>query len=190
DTLTRLRADLSISSTPGLLQLRVKTRREFLQEVIDVIGDLLRNPRFEASELEVLRRQVLTSIESSLNEPQALAPLAVRRSLAPYEPSNVRYVPTLQEGLELYRNVTIEQIREFYDEFIGAQEGELAVVGDFDPQQVKSQVSELLEGWKPKQPYVRFDRPAVTNVEGGVTRIATPDKSNAMLYSSLQHNLD
>ncbi len=190
DTLTRLRADLSMNSTPGLLQLRVKTKRESLGEVVTLIGDLLRKPRLDAAELEVLRRQVITSIESSLNEPQALAPQAVRRALAPYDPSDVRYVRTLQEELELYRAVTIDQIREFYNDFIGAQEGELAVVGDFDAEEIKSQVGELLADWKPKKPYERFDRPAVTDVEGQVERISTPDKSNAMLYSSLQHALD
>lgn len=190
DTLTRLRADLSMNSTPGLLQLRVKTKREFLGEVVSLIGDLLRKPRLDAAELEVLRRQVITSIESALNEPQALAPQAVRRALAPYDPSDVRYVRTLQEELELYRSVTIDQIREFYKDFIGAQEGELAVVGDFDSEEIKTQVSAFLTDWKPNKPYVRFDRPAVTDVEGRVERISTPDKSNAMLYSSLQHTLD
>jgi zinc protease len=39
-------------------------------------------------------------------------------------------------------------------------------------------------------PYERFNRPAATNVAGGVQRINTPDKSNAMLYSGMQFNLD
>ncbi|HBJ37754.1 MAG TPA: insulinase family protein, partial [Planctomycetaceae bacterium] len=190
DKLTQLRADLSFNSTPGLLQIRVKTKGENLSEVVKLIGDLIRNPRFEASELEVVRRQILTGIEGSLKEPQALAPQAVRRALAPFERDDVRYVPTMEEEIEMYKNVTIEQIREFYADFIGGQAGELSVVGDFDDQMIKKQVLEIVGDWKAKMPYVRFDRRAVTHVAGGVERINTPDKSNAMLYGSMQFNLD
>lgn len=190
DQLTQLRADLSFNSTPGLLQIRVKTKGENLGEVVALIGDLIRNPRFEASELEVVRRQILTSIEGSLKEPQALAPQAVRRALAPFERDDVRYVPTMEEEIEMYKNVTIEQIRDFYADFIGGQAGELSVVGDFDDQMIKNQVLEIVGDWNAKMPYVRFDRRAVTDVAGGVQRINTPDKSNAMLYGSMQFNLD
>jgi len=190
DKLTQLRADLSFNSTPGLLQIRVKTKGENLSEVVSLVGDLVRNPRLEATELEVVRRQILTSIEGSLKEPQALAPQAVRRALAPFERDDVRYVATMEEEIEMYKNVTIEQIREFYADFIGGQAGELSVVGDFDDQVIKQQVLEIVGDWKAKMPYTRFDRRAVTHVAGGVERINTPDKSNAMLYGSMQFNLD
>jgi zinc protease len=190
DKLTQLRADLSFNSTPGLLQIRVKTKAENVSDVVALIGDLVRNPRFEASELEVVRRQILTGIEGALKDPQALAPQAVRRALAPFERDDVRYVPTMEEEIEMYKSVTIEQIREFYADFISGQAGELAVVGDFDDQMIKKQVLEIVGDWKAKMPYVRFDRRAVTHVAGGVERINTPDKSNAMLYGSMQFNLD
>ena len=190
DTLTKLRAELSMNSTTGLLQLRVKSKRELLPQVIELVGDILRKPKFDAAELEVLRRQVLTGIEGSLTEPQALVPLAVSRTLSPYDKNDVRYVPTLEEELEMYRAVTIDQVRELHQDFIGASVGEVAIVGDFDASATKEQLTRLLSNWKSKQPYTRIDRPAVTTVKGSVQRILTPDKSNAMLYSSQQHSLD
>ncbi|MGV3485314.1 MAG: M16 family metallopeptidase, partial [Planctomycetaceae bacterium] len=190
DTLTKLRAELSMNSVPGLLQVGVKTKREFLPQVIDLIGEILKTPKLDAAELEVLRRQVLTNIESSLTEPQALVPLAVRRKLSPYGKDDVRYVPTFEEELEMYRGVTIEQIRELHREFIGASVGEVAIVGSFDADSVKKQLTDQLSDWKSKQPYTRIDRPANTDVPGSVERIHTPDKSNAMLYSGQQFVLD
>jgi zinc protease len=190
DALTKLRAELSMNSTVGLLQLRVKTKREFVPEVIDLIVEILKKPKLDSTELEVLRRQVLTGIEGSLTEPQALVPLAVTRTLSPYAKDDVRYVPTMQEELEIYRAVTIDQIRDLHREFIGASVGEVSAVGDFDSEAVKKQLTELLSTWKSKQSYARIDRPAVTNIAGGIERINTPDKSNAMLFSSQQFALD
>ncbi|MEX0824702.1 MAG: pitrilysin family protein [Pirellulaceae bacterium] len=189
DELTRLRAELSVNSTPALVQMRVKTKREFLPEVLDLIRQVVREPRFEGEELEVLRRKVITSLESSLNEPQALAPRAVRSKLSPYGKDDIRYVPTLEEEIEMYRDVTIDEIRELYDEFLGNQAGELAVVGDFDLETVKSSFQETFADWTAKEEYERLKQPAHPEIEGGIELIETPDKSNAVLYSSQQYEL-
>ena len=190
DTLTKLRAELTMNSTPGLLQLRVTTKREFLTETINLISEILQKPKLDATELEVLRRQVITGIESSLTEPQALVPLAVSRKLSPYDKSDVRYVPTLEEELAMYRAVTVDEVKELHYDFIGASVGEVAVVGDFDADATKEQLRKLFADWKSKKPYARIDRPAITNIPGSLERIQTPDKSNAMLYSSQQFALD
>jgi zinc protease len=99
-------------------------------------------------------------------------------------------VQTLQEELEMYRNVGLEEIKQLHRDFIGASVGEVAVVGDFDPAATKKQLAEMLSGWKSKLPYARIDRPAITDIPASLERIQTPDKSNAMLYSSQQFSLD
>ncbi len=190
DTLTKLRAELSMNSTVGLVQLRAKTKRENLSDVIDLIVEILKEPRFEPSELEVLRRQVLTGIEGSLTEPQALVPLAVSRKMSPYPKEDVRYVPSMEEELELYRKVTIGEIEELHRDFLGATAGEVSIVGDFDSEAIKQKLTDHLSNWKSKQPYTRVDKPAITDIPGGLERINTPDKTNAMLYSSQQFALD
>lgn len=190
DELTRLRADLSISSTAGLVQIRLNTRREYLDQVLTLLGEMLRKPRFDANELEVMRRQILTGIEGSLKEPQALAPEVVRRLLNPFPPEDVRYVPTMQEEMELYKAVTMDQIKALYQAFIGGEAGELVVVGDFDVDEVRAKVAGIVNDWKAPQLYRRIERPANPDIAGTVERILTPDKSNAMLYAGLQHSLD
>ncbi len=189
DELTRLRAELSISSTPGLLQLQVKTKREFLPEVIALVGDILRHPRFEASELEVLRRQIITGLEQNSNDPQAVAPRMVRQKLSPYGREDIRYVQTLAEEIEMYRGVKIDEIKAAYETFLSNQAGEVAVVGDFDAEQVKTLVKTQLADWSTTIPYVRVDRPAYTSAPGVVELIETPDKANAVLYTSQQYEL-
>ena len=189
DELTRLRAELSMNSTVGLLQARIKTKREFLPEVIALVGDVLRHPRLDADELEVIRRQVVTGLQQARSEPQALAPRAVRRTLAPYDKDNVLYVPTIDEEIEMYQNVTVEQIRSLHDEFLSNQAGELAVVGDFDPDEVKSLWAAQVKDWNTKQPYVRVPRPPHPEIPGDLELIETPDKANAFYYGSEQYAL-
>lgn len=189
DELTRLRTELNINSTIGLLQVSLKTKREFLPEVVALLGDLLRRPRLDANELEVIRRQVVTSLESSKTEPQALAPRRVRRTLAPYPPEHVLYVRTIDEEIEMYSQVAVEQIRALHQEFLGGEFGEFAAVGDFDPDQLKALVSDQLQGWTTQQPYERVDRDPHPEIPGEIELIPTPDKANAFLYSGQQYAL-
>ena len=44
----------------------------------------------------------------------------------------MRYVSSVDERIADINGVTLEQVKQFYTEFYGANTGELSVVGDFD----------------------------------------------------------
>ena len=186
DEWTRLRAQVSVNSTPGLFQCSVKTKREFVPEVVALIGDMLRNPRLDPKELEVIRRQAISQLEQSKSDPQGLAPREVRRKLAPYDKDDIRYVMTIDEEIDMYNAVTAEQIRELHRDFMSSQAGELTAVGDFDAEELKSLWTEQLKGWTTSQPYQRVGRDPHPEIAGSLENIETPDKANAMFFSSQQ----
>lgn len=190
DELTRLRTELSINSTIGLLQVTIKTKREFLPEAVDLLADVLRSPRLDANELEVIRRQVVTGLESSTTEPQALAPRSVRKSLSPYPKDHVLHVKSIEEEIEMYKSVTVDEIRALHGDFLSGQHGELTAVGDFDADELKSMLTEKLAGWKSAQKFTRVGRDPHPDVPGGTDLINTPDKANAFFYSSQQYAMD
>lgn len=189
DELTRLRAEMQLFSMPGLLQLSLKTKRENLAEVVALIGDVLRNPRLSGAELEVLKRQIVTNLQQSASEPTALASRAVKRSLSPYGKDDIRYVQTLDEEIAMYESVKIEDVQSLYQELVGGNVGEVSVVGDFDADELKTQIQDILADWESDVPYVRIDQPPNSGAEGSLETINTPDKANAFFYSSLQLDL-
>ncbi|WP_404307634.1 M16 family metallopeptidase [Neorhodopirellula lusitana] len=189
DEYTRLRANVTIYTLMGLLQVQIKTKEESLDEVLALVGDVLKSPRLDADELEVIRRQTVTSLQKSKAEPNALAPRRVKELLSPYPKSDIRYVMSIDEEIAMYQEATIEQIRGLHADYIGNQAGELALVGNFDPDHVLAIVKEQLAGWTTDQPYVRIDRPANPDIAGQTVEIETPDKSNALLYSGQQYAL-
>ncbi|KAA5541563.1 insulinase family protein [Roseiconus nitratireducens] len=189
DELTRLRAELQMNSTPGLLQVTLKTKREFLPEVIELVGDILRHPRLSGEELDVIKRQVVTGLQKGTNDPMTRALRSVRRGISPYGKEDIRYVQTLEEEIDQYDQVKIEEIKGVYSELLSGQIGELAIVGDFDPEQTTNKLNEILSDWKSDVPYVRVDRPANPDAKGVLDTIETPDKANAAFFSTLQLNL-
>ncbi len=189
DELTRMRTELSMNSTIGVLQMSLKTKREFLPEVISLLGDILRRPRLDADELEVIRRQVVTDLEKGTTEPQSLAPKSVQKTLAPYDRDDVRYVMSVEEEIEMYKKVSVDEIKALHANFLSNQAGEISIVGDFDSEEVKALLKNQLAGWETSEPYVRVDRGPHPEIDGSLDLIETPDKANAFLYSSQQYAL-
>ena len=116
------------------------------------------------AEFEQLRQASLGRIEGSLKEPGALAPLALRRHLIRYPAGDPRAVTTFEEDIANTKKVTLADVKKFYSDFFGASNAELAIVGDFDPAEVRKVVEQELGTWKSPAPYqlVLRKRDAVT----------------------------
>ncbi|MGN6137168.1 MAG: M16 family metallopeptidase [Aureliella sp.] len=186
DKLDEYRAKLRLSGTNGLLQVSLETKREYLPKIMPLIGEILRKPRFDAAELEILRRQAVTGTQAQMTEPQTLASIEMRRLQSPYPKDNIRYTPTIQERIERYQSVNLDQLKEVHGKLLNGEHGEVAAVGDFDPKELGAAVESILADWKSDVPYERIDNPARVDVEGKSEEILTPDKANAVYIGGEQ----
>jgi zinc protease len=108
-----------------------------------------------------------------------------QRAFSPYPSDDVRYVPTLEEQLERTRKLSLDQIRTLYRAYLGADHGELVIVGDFEPSEVLPILGRTLEGWKGEKPYARIERPVPPGLKAEHDSIETPDKANAIYLAGL-----
>lgn len=182
DQLDKNRAVLTASSGLGSASFSLQTKREFLPPILELLQQVFREPSLSESELEILKQDQLASLEQLKTDPQGLAPLNVRRRLSPYETEDVRYVPTIEEEVERVKSVNIDDVRLLYG-FLGGDQGELAVVGDFDPTVVREWASGAFTEWERKQPYERVEYRVFPEVASGKEIIETPDKSNAVYFA-------
>ncbi len=91
----------------------------------------------------------------------------------------MRYLPTIDEQIEEIQAVTLDQVKQFYAQYYGLAEAELAVIGDFDPEVVQQQVARQVRDWKSRQNYARILR-QYRPVAPAAASFETPDKANAM----------
>jgi zinc protease len=189
DKLDELRTQIRASGTPGLLTISLQTKRQYLEELIPLISDILRKPRMDAEEFEVLRRQYVTGAESQLSEPQALAPTALTRILNKYDKDDVRYNPTIEEEIERLKTVSVDDVRKLQSKYLSSQAGEVVLVGDFDVAAVKEQLTKALWKWKSEIPYQRIANKVDTSVPGEIITLQTPDKANAVYYAGEQFEM-
>ena len=80
---------------------------------------------------------------------------AFNRHLGPYPKGDVRYTRTPEEQIADINSATLPQVTQFYRDFYGASNGQLTVVGDFDPKETAQLATELFGAWKSPKPFVR-----------------------------------
>jgi zinc protease len=185
DELDKNRAQLFGSGGAGTVTFALQTKRANLPAVLGILAQVLREATLPADEFEILRRERLASAEEQLTEPSVLAITRVRRTISPYPKHDVRYTPTVEEEVERYKSVKLDQVKELYERFVSAQSGELAIVGDFDAEASLSILRDALGGWTSSESYARIPREYIPNVAGRLEEIITPDKANAVYVAGM-----
>ncbi len=184
DAIDRLQAQLDIGGDAAGANISGETTREHLPELLALAAEALRSPAFPKDELDKLIREKLTALETLRSDPQAIATRALRRYTQPFPRDDVRYIPTLDEEETQLKALAVASLKKFHDAFYGSQYGELAVVGDFDPKEIRALSEKLFGSWKSKASYARVDDP-YQQIATTTLRFETPDKANAFLMGRL-----
>ena len=187
DDLDRLRARVFFFGNPTSAGGGIETTRDNLPAVLRLVGEVLRHPAFDAKEFAALKQEELASREQQKSEPPARAFTAFNRHLNPWPKGHPRYVETIDEQIANLAATSLDDAKKFYADFYGAT-GEMAVVGDFDANQVRGIASEMFGAWKSAQPYRRI--PLVyRDVPAANVTLETPDKAMAFFVAGQNLNL-
>ena len=190
DKLDELKARLNFGGANGTVSFSIQTKRENLSATLDLMKQALRTPLLDAEELDVVRRQMVTRMESQKSDPQGLAGSEFRRKLAPYPKDDVRYSPSIEESIERMSKVSIDEIKELHSQFLNGTNGALVVVGDFDADTVVSKLEPIFADWNSDKKYARIEEPAIPGVKGERVVINTPDKQNAIYLAGTTFAID
>jgi zinc protease len=178
DELDRLKARAFVAGGPTQAAVTIETTRENLPAVMRLVTEILREPVFPASEFELLKQERLASIEQNKSEPTQIAFTVFNRTLSPFPRGDVRYVTTSEEDVADVKAATLDQARQFYQDFYGASNATLTVIGDFDAAEVSKLAGELFGNWKSPRPFTRV--PSIYKDVAAINQsFPTPDKANA-----------
>src|SRR5262249_51187190 len=120
----------------GRATFTIQTKRAHLAAALDVLRQVLREPTLPASEFEVMKNERITRLEQGRSDPRNQAMNLVQRLLSSYASDDVRYVPTIDEQLDRIKKTSLEQVQSLYQYYLGADHGDLVIVGDFEPSEI------------------------------------------------------
>ena len=190
DEFDKIKARVNVSGSLTSAGASIDTVRAGLVPALRLAAEILREPAFPESDFEQIRQASIAGLEAGRNEPQNMASLAMNRYLnASYPAGDPRYVATIDENIDQLKKVTLDEAKKFYADFYGASNAELAVVGDFDPAEVRKVAEELFGSWKSPKPYsvIKREYKKLTPVDAA---LEAPDKTSAFIYAVTPHNMD
>jgi len=186
DELDRLQAIARINGGLTRADVSIQATRQSFPAVLELAAECLREPSFPAGEFEIAKQESLAATEECRSDPQNIVVRADHRHLLPFPKGDVRYTSTPDEEIADISGASLEQAKAFHQDFYGASNGELAVVGDFDAKVAEDLAGELFGSWKSPIPFARVPHP-FRDVPPVSMSFETPDKANA--YFRAEQNL-
>jgi zinc protease len=184
DETDRLKTRLNVSGNANSAGASLQTTEANLAGALKLAAELLREPSFPESEFQTVKTQMIAGIESRRSDPQSIAFTEISRHMnAEYKRGDPRYASTPDEQIEDIKNVTLADVKKFYDDFYGGSAGEIVITGQFNKDEAQKLLEDLFGNWKSKAPYARILRP-YSKVAPINKAIETPDKQNSMLIAA------
>ena len=185
DEMQKLNATIGIRGDTASVTAAIATTAENLVPVMKLVVEILREPAFPESDFEQIRSQQIAQVDRGRSDPGVLATQSLQANLNPFPRNDVRHVRTIDEEIDDLKKVTLDDVKNFHQQFYGASYGELIAIGRFDAAVFANATADLLGSWKSARPYSRIVN-NTTNVQRINTKIETPDKENAQFSAGMR----
>jgi predicted Zn-dependent peptidase len=132
-------ASLSASAT----SVSVSSLKKHQGKVLNLMADVLFNPVFPQPELDKLKKQSLTGLATTKDDPQAISS---RLSRAVLYGKNHPYGESQTE--QTTKNIALEDVKAYYQTYFKPNIAYLAIVGDMDKAEAQKVVNQYFGTWK------------------------------------------
>ncbi len=132
-------ASLSASAT----SVSVSSLKKHQSKVLELMADVLFNPVFPEAELEKLKKQSLTGLATTKDDPQAISS---RLSNAVLYGKNHPYGESQTE--QTTKNITLDDVKGYYQTYFKPNIAYLAIVGDIEKAEAQRVVNQYFGAWK------------------------------------------
>jgi zinc protease len=136
-------AGLGFSASREGVSISGASLTQDLPVLIQTLSDVMQNATFPAQQLELSRQRSLIGLKAALDDPRQLGRRTFQQAIYP-ENHPFHIFPT-EESL---KRITREDLALFHRQYYRPDGTVLAIVGDFDPAQVRSLLESSLGKWK------------------------------------------
>ncbi|MDQ4140529.1 MAG: insulinase family protein [Bacteroidota bacterium] len=163
---------IGASLAPSASGFAASSLKKHLNKLMELASDVVLNPNFKQEELDKIKKQTLSGLAASRENPNVIQDL-VRSSLLYGKDHPFGEVPSEQS----INNITLADIQGYYNTYYKPNVGYLAIVGDISVKEAKSLVKKHFGGWK-KGDIKRSTLPTPAPAPG--TRVAIVDRPAAV----------
>ena len=179
DALEGLGASLRVGSDDDELSVSLTVLDKHLEAALDLVADVLLEPRFDAADFERLKKQRLSAIDTRGDNIRGVAGTVWNRLM--YGPATVLGLPAAGTRATV-EALSVDDVRAFHARAVSAGGARISVVSSRDEAGVRAALAKLAERWptggRPVEASVSFGAFGDGSGAGGV-RLFLVDKPGA-----------
>jgi zinc protease len=165
-----------------------QTTRPYAGAAIRLIGHAMREATFPDFAGKNLVERMLDDIRAQKNNAAGAATNAMQRHFNQFPAGDFRNIRSFEEQEEALKTLKLTDLREFHKQFYGAAAGDVAIVGDFDENEIVAALHEAFADWTTGIPYARLAMP-YKDVAAVTRAIEIPGSESAFFAARLNINM-
>jgi len=142
--LAKLGSDISISASGRNTTIRVSSLVKNLDATLLLMLDMMLNPAFEESDFNRVKNQLIQGIEQGSKDASTLASRALKQAM--YGVNNRVGLPA-SGTIKTVSNITLDDIKGFYQQYFSPTHASLVIVGDISKSEIIPKLS-YLKSWQ------------------------------------------
>lgn len=188
DESDKLKTSISFSDHAGLLNISVSTDKSNLHAALNLLTDLLKNPKFDQKEFDKLVIATKANYEANRQDPQHVSGERLARLTTKYPVGHPLYTASTDENIESLSKVKLDDLKKYYNDFYGANNSLSVFIGGIDKGEVTNFLKNTFGNWNSKEAFTEIV-PQYFDIKSTVESTDTPDKTNAVMSGNINLQL-
>ncbi|KAB8153556.1 insulinase family protein [Kordia sp. TARA_039_SRF] len=175
-----LGASISISSGDEEMFISGSCLAKNFDKTIALVEEILLQPRWDASEFERIKKDVLTALKGREASPRTIAYQSFRKQI--YGNEHILGIPVIGTT-ETISHITLDDLKEFYQKNISASVANIHIAGAIDKTVAMNSLENLGKNWKSTEvTFSTYELPAKSKA-GNVYFIDFPGAKQSVIYA-------
>ncbi|MFK8012788.1 MAG: M16 family metallopeptidase, partial [Marinicellaceae bacterium] len=144
DAIGLLGSTININASKTAINIYGTTLKRNYHKTMEIVTDMVLNPRFDESDFDRLKNSKLTSIKASLANPNTVARNIIMKKI--YGEQHI--LGQASGGTESsVNNIKLKDLKHYYKNYLTINQASIQIVGDYDKNQVVESLSKLDTHW-------------------------------------------
>ena len=178
EAIQQLGASINVSAGMEDIRISVNTLARNYQPTVDLVEEILLEPRWDAKEFDLIKQAVLSQLRQQEGDPNTLAQNQYNDLL--YGSANIRSKNILGTTASV-NSITMDDLKNYYTNYISPSIARIQVVGALDKTKTLAALNDLTTKWKAKKVEIPAWPVAKKNSKPTVYFFDVPDAKQSVL---------
>jgi len=178
EAIQRLGASINVFAGTEDIRVSVNTLAKNYQQTVDLVEEILLEPRWDAKEFELIRQSVLSTLKQQEGDPNSIAQTQYNELL--YGAANIRSKNILGTTASV-NSITMDDLKNYYANNFSPSVARIEIVGSIDKAKTLASLNDLAVKWKAKKVVIPAWAVSKENTKAKVYFFDVPDAKQSVL---------